>query len=156
MRPHSQDPRERVIAAAGDRGEASLREIAEELLVSISTVGRIIRRRRLTGSVEPSPRRDGRRPALDDDDLQRLGELVRERPDATLRELRDRLGIDRGIMAVARALKKLKITRKKKVLHDTQRDTPKEREQRRAFLEELGATGPNHLVYVDETGQTCP
>ncbi len=151
MRPYSQDLRERIIAAV-ERGEASLREIAELFLVNVSTVGRLVKRRRQTGSVEPSPHRGGRRPALDDGDLERLKELVRERTDATLKELRDGLGIDCGIMAVARALERLKITRKKKVLHDAERDTPEERERRRTFREEVGAIDPNRLVFVDETG----
>lgn len=151
MRPYSQDLRERIIAAV-ERGEASLREIAEQFLVHVSTVGRLVKRRRQTGSVEPRPHRGGRRPALDDGDLERLKELVRERPDATLKELRDGLGIDCSIMAVARALERLKITRKKKVLHDAGRDTPEGRERRRAFREVVGAIDPNRLVYVDETG----
>lgn len=151
MRPYSQDLRERIIAAV-ERGEASLREIAEQFLVHVSTVGRLVKRCRRTGSVEPSPHRGGRRPALDDGDLERLQGLVRERPDATLKELRDGLGIDCSIMAVARALERLKITRKKKILHDTERDTPEGLERRRAFREEVGAIDPNRLVYVDETG----
>lgn len=151
MRPYSQDLRERVIATV-ERGKASLREIAERFLVDVSTVGRLVRRHRQTGSVEPRPHGGGRRPALGDGDLERLKELVRERPDATLKELRDSLGVDCSAMAVARALKTLGITRKRKVLHDAERDTPEGREKRRAFREEVGGIDPNRLVYVDETG----
>jgi transposase len=55
-------------------------------------------------------------------------------------------------MAICRALKKLKITRKKKVLHDTNRDTPKTRRKRRAFCKQAADFDPDHLIFVDETG----
>lgn len=151
MRPYSQDLRERILATVA-RGEGSLREIAERFLVDVSTIVRLLKRYRQTGSVEPRPHAGGRRPALGDDDLERLRELIRERPDATLDELRDRLGVDCGRTTVARALKKLRITRKKKVLHDVERDTPEGREKRAAFLEEAAGVDPARLVFVDETG----
>lgn len=134
------------------RGENSLREIAARFLVDVSTLGRLLKRYRQTGSVDPRPHAGGRCPVLGDDDLRRLQELVREQPDATLDELRDRLGVDCGRTTVVRALKKLRITRKKKVLHDAQRDTPEGREKRTAFLEAAAGVDPRRLVFVDETG----
>lgn len=151
MRPYSQDLRERILATVA-RGENSLREIAERFLVDVSTIVRLLKRYRQTGSVDPSPHAGGPRLVLDDDALKRLQELVREQPDATLDELRDRLGVDCGRTTVARALKKLRITRKKKVLHDAQRDTPEGLEKRTAFLEAAAGLDPRRLVFVDETG----
>ena len=51
-----------------------------------------------------------------------------------------------------RALQKLKITRKKKVLHAQERDTPEVRRKRRDFREEVAEIDPQRLVFVDETG----
>ncbi|WP_165066396.1 IS630 family transposase [Paludisphaera rhizosphaerae] len=129
-----------------------MREIAARFLVDVSTIVRLLKRYRQTGSVDPRPHAGGRRPVLGGDDLKRLWGLVREQPDATLDELRDRLGVDCGRTTVARALKRLRITRKKTVLHDAQRDTPEGRERRTAFLEAAAGVDPRRLVFVDETG----
>jgi transposase len=151
MRPYSQDLRERVIDAVG-RGEGSLRQIARRFVVSLSFVTRLLNRYRQTGSPEPAPHGGGRPPALGPADLERLRGLIRQRPDATLEELRRGLGGMCSAMAVWRALRKLKITRKKKVLHAAERDTPKGRRKRRAFRREAAGVDPDHLVFVDETG----
>lgn len=151
MRPYSQDLRQRILDTVA-RGGGSLREIAGRFLVNVSTIVRLLNQHRQTGSAEPKLHGGGRRPALGPDDLKRLSELVREQPDATLDELRDRLGVDCSRMAIARALKKLGITRKKKVLHATERDTPGGRRKRRSFREKVMGIDPEHLVFVDETG----
>lgn len=151
MRPYSQDLRQRILDTVS-RGESSLRQIAQRFLVNVSTIVRLLKQQRQTGSAEPKPHAGGRRPALDPDALARLHALIRKQPDATLEELRERLGVGCSLMAISRALKKLKITRKKKVLHATQRDTPKVRRKRRAFRKKLAKIEPKHLVFVDETG----
>jgi hypothetical protein len=78
--------------------------------------------------------------------------LVHGRPDATLKEIRDRLGVACSLMTVVRALKKLGITPKKKILHDVERDTPEGLRKRAAFVEDVADVDPKHLVFVDETG----
>jgi transposase len=57
-------------------------------------------------------------------------------------------------MTIARALKRQRITRKKKTRRAQQRDTPAVQAQRQAFEQRLAAAGPEHLVYVDEMGAT--
>jgi transposase len=151
MRPYSQDLRQRIIDTVA-RGEGSLRQIAQRFLVNVSTIVRLLNRQRLTGSAEPKPHAGGRRSALGPDDLERLRELIREQPDATFEELRDRLGVNCSRMAIFRAVNRLRITRKKKVLHATSRDTPKARRQRSAFRRKLAGIEPQRLVFVDETG----
>jgi transposase len=151
MRPLSQDLRQRILDTVA-RGEGSLRQIAKRFLVNLSTVVRLLKRHRETGSAEPKPHAGGRQPALGSDDLKRLRELIPQQPDATLDELRERLGVDCSDMAISRALKKLRITRKKKVLHASERDTPKVRRQRQAFRKTVAEIEPEHLVFVDETG----
>ena len=46
--------------------------------------------------------------------MDRLPALVRQQPDATLRELRDRLGVSLSLMTLYRALLALQLTFKKK------------------------------------------
>jgi transposase len=151
MSAYSQDLRQRVIDTV-ERGEGSLRQIARRFLVSLSFVTRLLRHHRETGSVEPKPHRGGRPPALGPADLERLRQLNREQPDATLEELRQRLGVDCSLMAISRALRKLKITRKKKDLHAQERDRPEVKRKRRAFRKQVAGIDPKRLVFVDESG----
>jgi transposase len=148
---YSQDLRTRVIATV-ERGEGSLRQIAQRFLVSLSFVTRLLHHYRTTGSLEPKPHGGGRQPALGPAQLKRLRALIKKTPDATLEELRQGLGVACSTMAIARAVRKLKITRKKKVLHAQERDSPEVQQKRRDFLEELAGIDPRRLVFVDETG----
>src|SRR5512143_514750 len=151
MRPYSLDLRARV-AAAVDEHEDSQPEIARRFRVSPSFITRLLRRRRLTGSVAPEPHGGGHPPALDHAGREKLRQLVREQPDATLEELATRVGVPCGRMAIFRTLRQLKVTRKKKSLHAKERDSPRVRRKRRAFREEVATVDPEHLVFIDETG----
>src|SRR4051812_20070372 len=153
MKPYSLDLRQRIFAAV-QRGEGSLRELADLFRVNLSFIVRLLRRYRATGSLAPKPHAGGPKPRLDGRATAELLRLVRAQPDAALAELRDRLGVPCSIMTIARALKRHGITRKKKTLHAQQRDTPEAQAKRRAFVEELAAVEPEHLVFVDEMGAT--
>jgi transposase len=150
MRPYSDDLRIRIIGAI-ERGEESWRQIARRFVVHVSFVIRLVRSYRETGSVQPGPHGGGRKPALGPEQLERLGELLRDQPDATLEELRQALGASCSTMAIVRALKKLDLTRKKKVLHAAERDTPKNKRKRTIFRKKMKGYSPESLVFVDET-----
>jgi transposase len=151
MRAYSNDLRERIVAAV-ERGEHSIRVIARLFAVSLSCVVRLLQLKRRTGAVQPKPHGGVPPRKLDDAAEVRLLELVKAQPDATLAELRDRLGIPCHIMTIARALKRHQITRKKKTFHADERDSPRVQEQRRAFQEKMADVGLENLVFVDETG----
>jgi transposase len=153
MRPLSQDLRERIIAAV-DHHEGSRREIARRFRVDVSCITRLLQLRRQTGSLQPRPHGGGRPPVLDSNGLERLRTLVRKRPDATLEQLRQGLGLSGSIMIVWRALKKLDITVKKKSRYADERDRPDVRRKRRRFRRDVTAIDPKRLVFVDETGVT--
>ena len=106
--PYSDDLRGRVLAAY-DRGMMT-KQIAEVFAVSPAWARRIKQCRRETGRVRPLPT-GGRRAQKIDRVL--LAELVRRQPDATLRELRERLGIACALSSVWSALDKIKMTFKK-------------------------------------------
>jgi len=151
MNPYSMDLRQRI-AASVDLGEGSLRQIACRFRASLSCVARLLRRRRQTGTLEPKPHGGGRPPALDHQARERLRDLVRLQPDATLDELRQRLGIPCSRMALWRALKTLKLPRKKKTLHAQERDTPENQSKRQTFRATVAGLDPHRLVFGDETG----
>jgi len=107
--PYSQDLRDRVLAAY-DRG-VQTKQIAEMFAVSPSWARRVKQRRREHG--ETSPRKMGG-PGPVKVDRARLAELVAEQPDATLAELRDRLGVGCSESAVCTNLKKMRLSLKKR------------------------------------------
>jgi transposase len=153
MRPLSNDLRERIIAAV-DHHEGSRRQIARRFAVDVSCITRLLQLRRQTGSIDPRPHGGGKGPLLDQNALERLRHLVEEDPDATLQDLRDRLGSGGSIMIVWRALKALGITRKKKTKHADEQDRPDVQKAREVFREEILSIEPGRLVFVDETGVT--
>src|SRR5438067_3625276 len=130
MRPISIDLRVRIVAAV-EGGEYSLRELAELFSVDLSTIVRLLQRFRRTGSVQPKAHGGGARSKLEAEAVTRLLELVRQQPDATLAELRSRLGVACSIMTIFRVLRRHLITRKKKTQHAEERDTPRVQKQRR-------------------------
>jgi|SRR4051812_48729733 transposase len=106
---YSQDLRDRVLAAY-DRGLPTQR-IADLFAVSKAWARRLKQRRRETGETAPRPSGGARVIKID---MARLAELVVEQPDATLRELRDRLGVACGESAVCLALQRLGLSFKKR------------------------------------------
>src|SRR5262245_27616790 len=150
MAAYSPDLRQRVLDAIA-RQEGSLRQIARRCVVSLSFVIRLLQLHRRTGSIDPKPAGGGHPAALGPDDLERLRELVRQQPDATLQELRQRLGVACSLTTIWRALEKLRLPRKKKVFGATERDRPDVQEKRRDFCAELAGVDPQRLVFIDET-----
>src|SRR5436305_12323782 len=153
MQPLSNDLRQRILDAVDNR-EGSRRKLAVRFKVNTSTITKLLRLRRETGSFEPRPHAGGVAPTLDDAALQRLRKLVEETPDATLESLRQRMGISGSRMFICRALQKLGLPLKKKSPHASERDTPEVREERREFAEDVEPIEPERLVFVDETGVT--
>ena len=153
MRPLSNDLRQRILAAVDDR-DGSRRQIADRFAVNVSTITRLLQLRRQTGSIAPRPHAGGTTPTLDPEALRRLRQLVADDPDATLRDLRERLGVGGSLMIIWRGLKALGITRKKKTKHADERGRPDVQLRRESFLEVIEPIDPGRLVFVDETGVT--
>jgi transposase len=151
MRAYSNDLRERIVVAV-ERGDHSLRQLAHLFSVSLSFIVRLRQRQRRTGSVQPEPHAGGTPPKLDADADARLRQFVHDQPDATLAELRERLGVCCTLATICRALQRLRLTRKKKTTHADQQDAPEVQAQRTAFDQKMATVDPEHLVFVDEMG----
>src|SRR3954447_4962787 len=151
MIPYSQDLRERILETVR-RGDGSLRQIARRFLVSVSFVTRLLRTYRSTDSLQPKPHGGGNPAVLTPEDLERLREVIRQQPDATLEECRQRLGVSCSLMTISRALSQLGLPRKKKVPRVQDQDSPEVQEKRREFCEQLAGLDPQRLVFVDECG----
>jgi len=107
--PYAQDLRDRVLAAY-DRGMPT-KQIADTFQVSPAWARRVNQRRREHGETTPRPMGGATVVKID---LNRLAQLVNEQPDATLDELAERLDCSCGATAVCMALKRAKITFKKR------------------------------------------
>lgn len=108
MKPYSMDLRERVMAAY-DSGRQT-KEIAKLFDVSPAWARRLKQHRRQRGDINP---RTGGAKQKRKIDLIRLGELVRQKPDATLVELRESLKVDCALWTICKALNELKLSYKK-------------------------------------------
>lgn len=109
MRAYSVDLRKRVLADC-DAGLGT-KAVAEKYQVSPAIVRRWKQRRRENGELGPRPWNAGRKRKVD---RSMVAAVSRAHPDATLRELRDALGIAVSLQTIHRILRELKITFKKK------------------------------------------
>ena len=106
---YSQDLRDRVIAARDDG--TPTKRVAEVFRVSRSWVRRVMQRRREHGQRSPRPRGGATVVKID---LDRLRQLVDQQPDATARQLHERLGIQCSVSAVDMALRRIGLSFKKR------------------------------------------
>jgi transposase len=105
------DLRKRVVGAR-DGGQKS-QEVAERFEVSASWVRRLMQRRRETGEIGARQGKRGPKPKLAGY-VQQMRGLVRQHPDATLRELCEQLPVKVSVSTLWSALNRLELTLKKK------------------------------------------
>jgi transposase len=111
MRAYSMDLRERVFADC--QAGMTTPVAAEKYSVSPAWVRRLKPRHKATGSLAPRPPSPGRPSKVQPHDA-RVRELVRDDPDATLAELRTRLGITVSLATLCNYLRRIKLSFKKK------------------------------------------
>jgi len=111
MKAYSDDLRQRVLADS-DAGLPTA-EVAAKHRVSASWVRRLKQRRRETGETAPRKQRHGSPPKWAEH-AEAIRASVREVPDATLEEHRQRLGLDIGVSTLWRAINALGPALKKK------------------------------------------
>lgn len=110
MVAYSIDLRERVLADfdAGMGNDA----VARKYRVSSRWVYKLRRQRSETGEIGPRRGKTGPQPKLAAH-VEQLAQLVEQQPDATLNELRQRLGVPVSLTTLWTTLKKLGVTLKK-------------------------------------------
>ena len=89
------------------------KQVADKYRVSTAWVRRLKQRRRHSGDSAPRRARHGPKPSWDAY-ADRLNQAIRHRPDATLAELRDQLGLSVALSTLWRAVKALGLSVKKK------------------------------------------
>jgi len=113
MKPYSMDLRQRVLADCD--AQMSTEAVAQKYSVSQSWVRRLKQRRREHGEVAPREQRHGPLPSWQADGYaEPLRAAVAQTPDATLEEVKERLGLAVAISTLWRACAALGLSFKKK------------------------------------------
>ena len=99
------------------------KEIAECFSVNTS-VYRLEKRMRETGSVETRTSQRGRKPALSQNDIQNIDRLIQQQPDITINEVLEKLQLHVSDETVRKAILKLGYVYKKKSLHASEQERP--------------------------------
>jgi transposase len=113
MKTLSLDLRERILAAY-DAGETTREQVGRRFQVSEGMVKKLLQQRRRYGEIGPRHHRCGRKPRILTEHRQRLRQLVSEKPDRTLAELRSALGLTCTLPAIHYALAAMDLTYKKR------------------------------------------
>jgi transposase len=113
MRALSKDIRERILEAY-DGKEGTQEEVARRFKVSMSTVKKLLRQRRETGEIGNRYHRCGRKPMILGSYERQMQSLIEEKPDLTLKQIREELGLECTLVAIHYVLKKIGITYKKR------------------------------------------
>jgi transposase len=112
MNPLSTDLRERIVkrCLAGDLTQS---QVAEQFDVCLRSVSRYLKQYRETGSLQAKPHTGGPPPKLDDLARKKLQGYVEDQPDATLEDLREKMGGVVSVPTVHRVLQDMGARRKK-------------------------------------------
>lgn len=98
------------------------KEIAECYSVNTSTVYRLEKRMRETGSVETRVSQRGRKQALKQTDIENIDNLIKSQPDITIHEINEKLQLSVSDETVRKAVLKLGYVYKKKSLHASEQE----------------------------------
>ncbi len=153
-KPYSIDLREKIVIAYNN-DEDSMRDLAERFKVSFSFVSKLLQKFHLHGEIGPKPHGGGQPASISASGEVFLKKLIESQPDLTLVEIRDEYNqhfktVSRS--TIDRTLTKLKITRKKKTLFDSRKNTPENQEARRVYENNLESLEAKALIFLDETG----
>jgi transposase len=117
--PYSTDLRERVIRCY-EQGELGQEAVAKRFSVSVRTFKRWWKRYETARTIAPARLGGRRKPKVEEARREQIGVWLQEKSDLTLRELcqryKEHVGVSMSHSAMARGLKRLKVSRKKNVL----------------------------------------
>lgn len=153
MKPYSRDLREKVLAAT-KKEESSLR-VGDMFGVSGSWVRKL--RLRVKRGVSLDPQHGGGRERIVTEEHERVvREINKEKPDATLnelrRELKKRTGLAVSEPTMSRTMGRLGLTNKRKTVEASERNREDVQKKRETFKLKSFWWDAERLVFIDETG----
>ena len=120
MKTLSLDLRERILDSY-DKDEATRDQIAKRFRVSLGMVKKLIQQRRHTGEIGSLHHRCGRKPLIVESHRKQMSKLLGSKPDLTLKELREALGLECTLPAIHYVLHSMGLTYKKRLSEPTSR-----------------------------------
>lgn len=108
------DLRERILDSY-DKEEATRDQIARRFRVSLGMVKKLIQQRRHTGEIGSLHHRCGRKPVIVETHRKQMSKLLAAKPDLTLKELREALGLECSLPAIHYVLNSMGLTYKKRL-----------------------------------------
>lgn len=109
----SLDLRERILEAY-DEGKATREQVAGRFRVSLGMVKKLLQQRRQSGDIRPRHHLAGRKPLIVGKHREEMSGLLKKKPDLTLKELREALGLKCSLQAIHVVLVKMEMTYKKR------------------------------------------
>lgn len=109
----SLDLRTRIVSAY-DRGEGTREAIAQRFNVSLGMVKKLLQQRRRIGNLKPQHHRAGRKRTIVAEHRIAIRKLLAAKPDMTLAELREALGLKCTLPALHYVLADMNLTFKKR------------------------------------------
>ena len=113
MKTLSLDLRERILASY-DNLEGTRQEIADRYRVSLGMVKKLLQQRKRTGEIAARHAYSGRKPIIVQAHENQMRIFLGRKPDMTLKELREALGLDCSLPAIHYALNDMGLTYKKR------------------------------------------
>ena len=117
------EARELLVEAYEKTGNAE--EVAECFGVDKSTVYRLRRQKKATGSVKLKTNKRGRKPSLFPEDLSNIDKAIQEQSDITIGEIIEKLDLHVANETVCKAVIKMGYVYKKKSLYASERERPR-------------------------------
>ncbi len=113
-----------VLVKAYEKTE-NAKEIAECFGVDTSTVYRLFRQKKATGSVKLKTNKRGRKLSLSSEDLSNIDKAIQKQPDITIEEIIEKLDLHVTNETVRKAVIKMGYVYKKKFLYTSERERPR-------------------------------
>jgi transposase len=148
--PLSNDIRRRIIEAR-EKGD-SIKKIAREKGVGVNTIACLLRLYRETGSYAPRPLRNGRKPRLDADTLEKIRARIEKQPDITLRELIEELELPISESGLCKIVNEKLGLRRKKTAFAAQQQRADVAQKRDLWKSHQPSLDASRLVFLDESG----
>lgn len=114
MKALSMDLRERILKAY-ERGDSTREQVAQRFAVSVGMVKKLLARRRQGEEIGARYDRCGRRPLIAGEQREALRQVLARKPDLTLKELREILGLSCTLPAIHYVLADMGLTYKKRL-----------------------------------------
>ena len=108
------DLRERILKAY-DRGDSTREQVAARYSVSVGMVKKLLARRKAGAGIGDHYDRCGRKPTIEEAHREVLSLILIERPDLTLKQLREAVGLDCTLPAIHYVLVGMGLTYKKRL-----------------------------------------